>query len=144
MLSGFHSTVSHPLLHPCSNPAHPVFAPVTVRPSPSVICPSVHLEISVLIWWIHFTECFPCASEDSSVSQVTGGTCFILPSVSPHALSLALSLCHYWTVLSQMKLSLPFLALNQAWGLWHSFGLFLVVSLPWLYWLNITLCQLRM
>lgn len=29
-------------------------------------------------------------------------------------------------------------------GLWHSFGLFLVVSLPWLYWLTITLRLLRM
>lgn len=41
-------------------------------------------------------------------------------------------------------LSLPFLTLEQARGLWHSFCLFLVVSLPWLYWLNITLRLLRM
>lgn len=39
---------------------------------------------------------------------------------------------------------LPFLILNQARSLWHASGLFLVVSLPWLYWLTVMLHLLRM
>lgn len=80
------------------------------------------------------------------MSQVTGASikASLQFAISPSTCVVVGSLCHYWTVLSQMKLSLPFLVLNQARGLWHSFGLFLAVSLPWLYWLNVMLRQLRM
>ena len=163
-----HSAASHPLLHLSSDSFSSLCLCDSIHisvPNPPPLCqfyirPLTEQSLCSYSELISQSSC-SCISKDSSVSQVMGGgglskPRFNSPSGCPHVLSWALSVItgRYlakWNyvssspLFSSLLLSSPlFLMANQARGLWHSFGLFLVVSLPRLYWLNVTLRQLGM
>lgn len=130
----------------------PLFVSVSLPCPPpplSLSLPFFHLPsywaISLPVQWINFTEFFLCIKGRQCVSGDEGGQSkprFNLPSFSPHVLLWALSAITGQYLAKWNDLP-PSLVLNHARGLWHSFGLFLAVSLPWLYWLNVTLRQRR-
>lgn len=146
-----HSSASHPLLHLSSDSSSSLCLCVSsLSPPPlSLSLPFFHLPsywaISLPVQWINFTEFFLCIKGRQCVSGDEGGQSkprFNLPSFSPHVLLWALSAITGQYLAKWNDLP-PSLVLNHARGLWHSFGLFLAVSLPWLYWLNVTLRQRR-